>query len=164
MKKIIFILILPLLIASSCSKKTESANNSNGGVQATWYLYFPAGTSEYTTTDAVHAAGSTTLVASNAADTITFNFLSYPTANATYRIVPPSALTSGSDMSISMSAINGAIIYQPMDTDNVTASITVTGGKVSISVATRFEVSAYGVQNGAYSTPIPMGNITVNQQ
>ena len=146
------IVAISILFATSCSK----SNTSGAGA---WSF---KGVS-YSATTAVGTTATKTLSTVNASatnpSTLSFVFNNYPTASGTYHIVAD-ASNQGSGNYLSLTLTVGNDGYLSTGTDNVTASVTVSSGKVSIS-----GLSSVQMQNQSVGSDISaLTNISVSQQ
>ena len=153
MKKLFLgIVAVSLLFATSCSK---SSNTGAGG----WSF---KGIS-YGATTAVGTAASQTLSAVDASasnpSTLSFVFNTYPTASGTYHVVADAA-NSGAGNYLSLILTVGSAGYLSTGTDNVTAHVTVSGGKVSISSLSSVQLANQNVPSDISA----LTNISVSQQ
>ncbi len=128
MRNNLFVLfILAVLFFSSCSKNSSSAGS--------WAF---EGVS-YSAAGASYSIVNNTLTATSGSNsdpgTLVFYFPALPARNASYRVVNYTSLPLDSDQ-MYIQFINGisSFYYYSTGTDNVNANVSVSGGKVSVSL------------------------------
>jgi hypothetical protein len=127
---------LGILFGASCKKSTTSSTTGSG--KGNWKV--GGNTYNVLTVIAPASSGTWQLLASSGQSgasiyTISFIFFKMPAASGSYRVVE-GVTGTGNEVQIISSNINGSsnITYASTNSGNVTATIIVTGGKISISM------------------------------
>ena len=134
MKKILLSAAVLAVVFTGCKK-----DDDNGGGTATnqWKI---AGTTYTAVSNGVNSLLGTLIGAGMNGSTgssfsIGFNGLTTPTTGGTYKIVSADNLDADDEISVSASVGSGTgTAYQSTGNDNMTAAVTVNGGKVSVTV------------------------------
>jgi len=140
MKNVLLVLATAIVVLPSCSKKSSSSPSPTPGIPANgWKL----GTTSYTTVLSGRS-GANTLSAFDAipsgssptVNSFIINFSAFPTAGGTYHIVH---YVGGTTLGANEIGVSGAVYatmgdYLSTGNDNVSATVTVTGGKIKVVV------------------------------
>ena len=135
MKKILLSAVAFGLIAASCKKKED---NNGGGGGGTTYGNFTVGTTTYTATTAAGGGSAAALIASTTSGgtggSLTFIFpgSTLPTANGTYKV--GSILPGPGEVTVSFQWANPIKSYYSTGNDNINATVTVAGGKITVDL------------------------------
>ena len=139
MRKMLLGLVACTLVLTSCSKKDD--NNNGGSTTST----FTVGATSYTAGD-VFTSGQqlvATTVGTVSGGVITFIFNgALPTANGTYKIAE--TIPSPGEVAIRFSGANPAAGYGSTGHDNVSAAVTVTGGKIKLDLPKTWATNRLG--------------------
>ncbi|MBA3829351.1 MAG: hypothetical protein H0X33_10480 [Taibaiella sp.] len=135
-KSFLGFIALGILFGTSCKKSSSSSTTGSG--KGSWKV--GSNTYNVVTVLAPASSGTWQLLASTgqsgaSINTISFIFFKMPTVSGSYRVVD-GVSDSGNEVQMVSSNINGSsnTTYASTSTGNVNATITVTGGKVSISM------------------------------
>ncbi len=130
MKKFLFLATaVTLLFASSCKKKDDSGPSN----------YWTVNGTKHVVATSTGGGGILGFVENSSAtgNLLSFEFgsSSLPTSNGTYKIVNPDNITgSANEVVVMPNYGSGGLVYYPSKGTNANASVTVNGGKISITV------------------------------
>jgi hypothetical protein len=127
--KVTIVILTFILFLVSCSKPATNTLNNTIPSSNTWIF---KGVINTLTTDTI--AGDDMVASSISNNTLTFYFNNIPTTSGIYNVVSGTNLISTNQISISIRNNSGMVTYISAGTDNVKANITVTGGKITVSV------------------------------
>jgi hypothetical protein len=137
MKKILLSATALTLLFASCKKDDDKGTSEN----------FVVGSTTYPVVDGGVINGPTLLATSGdlnniSSFTVMFNGTAAPTASGSYKVV--AGLPGANEISVNTMISNGASSYISTGHDNVSAAVTVNGGKVSINLPKTWAVKPGG--------------------
>src|ERR1039457_6659001 len=137
MRKTIFaVAAIGLLLATAC-KKTESKNNNNGSAGGTWTFksvtYQAPGCDTSSVTIAINATVPSGGTPATGGQLGVDFYSSYPTTAGSFTVIKGiSTLANANQTQLGITDLNG-VKYISSGSGNSTVSVTVTGGKISIT-------------------------------
>ncbi len=144
MKRFLFLATAAaLLTVMACKKKDDNnTNNPTSTAGGTWTV----GSKTFTATSSSFLSNTLTMM--NGTNAIQFRFLSAPTTNSTYNVTEDLTPSNTNDVSVFVTEGTTTASYMVANTQNAKATVTVSGGKLSVSMPTIY------VWDPSSSTPL----------